>query len=142
MGTRLALLGAKWHKKPFYAIPVRHTLCFQGVDDMATTKKTTTAKTPRVKKAISEKPQAALKTGTRKKRTPGKASTKLPVSFSLEPKSPVAEPVIHHDDIALRAYFIGERRQKMGWPGDSATDWADAERQLRAEALEKPLKKR
>jgi hypothetical protein len=30
----------------------------------------------------------------------------------------------------------------MGWPGDSGTDWADAEKQLRAEALEKPLKKR
>lgn len=109
---------------------------------MATTKKTTTDKMPRIKKAASKKPQAALKTGARKKRAPGKASTKLPVSFSLEPKSPVAEPVIHHDDIALRAYFIGERRQKMGWPGDSAVDWADAERQLRAEALEKPLKKR
>lgn len=109
---------------------------------MATNKKTTTAKTPRVKKAASEKPQAALKIAARKKRPPGKASTKLPVSFSLEPTPPVAEPVIHHDDIALRAYFIGERRQKMGWPGDSATDWADAEKQLRVEAIEKPLKKR
>lgn len=109
---------------------------------MATTKKTTAAKTPRVKKAASEKPKAVPTTGTRKKRTPGKASTKLPASFSLEPKTLVAEPVIHHDDIALRAYFIAERRQKMGWPGDSATDWADAEAQLRAEALEKPLKRR
>jgi hypothetical protein len=30
----------------------------------------------------------------------------------------------------------------MGWPGDSGTDWADAVKQLRAEALEKPLRKR
>jgi len=109
---------------------------------MATTKKSNAAKTQRVKKEGSEKPKTVLKIGPRKKRTPGKASTKLPGSFSLEPKSPVAEPVIHHDDIALRAYFIGERRQKMGWPGDSATDWADAEKQLRVEAIEKPLKKR
>jgi hypothetical protein len=109
---------------------------------MATTKKTSTAKTPRVKKAASEKPRTVLKTGARKKRTPGKASTKLPGSFSLESKAHVDEPVIHHDDIALRAYFIAERRQQMGWAGDSATDWADAEAQLKAEALENPLKKR
>jgi hypothetical protein len=109
---------------------------------MATTKKSTAAKTQHVKKEVSEKQRAVLKTGARKKRTPGKASTKLPGSFSLESKVHVDEPVIHHDDIALRAYFIAERRQQMGWPGDSATDWADAERQLRVEAIEKPLKKR
>lgn len=104
---------------------------------MATTKKTA-AKTPRARKAAAEKPKAIA----RKKRAPGKSSAKLPASFTLEPKTPAAEPVIHHDDIALRAYFISERRQQMGWPGDSATDWTDAEAQLRAEAMEKPLKKR
>lgn len=105
------------------------------------TKKTSTTKT-RTRKAASEKTVAAPGSPVRKKRTPGKSSSKLPAGFSLEPKAPVAEPVIHHDDIALRAYFIAERRQQMGWAGDSATDWADAEAQLRAEALEKPLKKR
>jgi hypothetical protein len=106
---------------------------------MATTKKTSAAaKKPRVKNATPDKPKAT----SRKKRTPGKSSTKLPASFTLEPKTPIEVPVIHHDDIALRAYFIAERRQQMGWPGDSATDWADAEAQLRTEALEKPLKKR
>lgn len=91
-----------------------------------------------LKSPASQKPKAA----TRKKRTPGKASGKLTPSFTLEKKAPAVEPVIPHDDIALRAYYIGERRQKMGWPGDSGTDWADAVSQLRAEALEKPLKKR
>ncbi len=107
---------------------------------MATTKKTskTAAKSPRSAKPASEKPKPSV----RKKRTPGKATSKLPASFTLEPKLPITQPVIAHDDIALRAYFIAERRQQMGWPGDSATDWADAEAQLRAEALEKPLKKR
>lgn len=90
------------------------------------------------KTPAKEKPKATV----RKKRAPGKASAKLAPGFSLEVKAPAVEPVIPHDDIALRAYFIGERRQKMGWPGDSGTDWADAEKQLRAEALEKPLKKR
>ncbi len=45
--------------------------------------------------------------------------------------------VISIDDIALRAYFIAERRQKLGWPGDSTGDWVEAERQLRAEAKKK-----
>jgi Protein of unknown function (DUF2934) len=109
---------------------------------MATKKASTTSKAPRTRKASSEKASTATKATARKKRTPGKSSTKLPASFTLEPKNPVTEPVIHHDDIALRAYFIAERRQQMGWAGDSATDWADAEAQLKAEALEKPLKKR
>lgn len=100
------------------------------------TSSTKAAKAPR--NSAAEKPKAA----TRKKRTPGKASAKLAPSFTLEQKTPTVEPVIHHDDIALRAYYIGERRQKMGWPGDSGTDWSDAVSQLRAEALEKQLKKR
>lgn len=99
----------------------------------SSTKSTKAAKSP-----AGEKTKAV----TRKKRTPGKSSSKLAPSFTLEKKTPATEPVIHHDDIALRAYYIGERRQKMGWPGDSGTDWADAVSQLRAEALEKPLKKR
>jgi hypothetical protein len=37
-------------------------------------------------------------------------------------------------DIALRAYFIAEKRQKLGLPGDSTSDWVEAERQLHAEA--------
>lgn len=99
----------------------------------ASTKSAKTAKSP-----SGEKPTAV----TRKKRTPGKSTPKLAPSFTLERKAPAVEPVIHHDEIALRAYYIGERRQKMGWAGDPGTDWADAVSQLRAEALEKPLKKR
>ena len=38
-------------------------------------------------------------------------------------------------DIALRAYGIYEERQKLGIPGDSASDWAEAERQLQLEAV-------
>jgi len=44
---------------------------------------------------------------------------------------------ISGEDIALRAYFIAERRHKMGWPGDSTGDWVEAERQLKAEAARK-----
>ena len=52
-------------------------------------------------------------------------------------KKPPKETLISNEDIALRAYFIAERRQKMGWHGDSTSDWVEAERQIRAEAAKK-----
>ncbi|MEI6033922.1 MAG: DUF2934 domain-containing protein [Verrucomicrobiae bacterium] len=48
-------------------------------------------------------------------------------------------PAITCDDIGLRAYFIAERRHKMGWPGDSTSDWVEAERQLRSEGKKAAL---
>src|SRR5438105_14951776 len=41
--------------------------------------------------------------------------------------------VFSNDDIALRAYFIAEKRRNRGIPGDEHQDWLEAERQLRAE---------
>ena len=38
------------------------------------------------------------------------------------------------EQIALRAYFISERRHELGWEGDVTTDWMEAERQLLDEA--------
>jgi hypothetical protein len=35
------------------------------------------------------------------------------------------------EDVAVRAYFIGERRRSLGLPGDPESDWLEAERQLR-----------
>lgn len=42
-------------------------------------------------------------------------------------------PAPSPDDIALRAYFIAEKRQQLGLPGDSMSDWVEAEAQLVAE---------
>lgn len=42
-------------------------------------------------------------------------------------------------EIARRAYFIAERRNQKGLPGDSKQDWLDAERELKAE-VKKPRK--
>jgi hypothetical protein len=47
-------------------------------------------------------------------------------------KAPVIE--ISRDDIALRAYYLAERRHRLGHPGDETSDWIEAERQLREEA--------
>ncbi len=96
------------------------------------------------KKVLKSKPVAsvAAPVTTRKKRVSKATPSKISARNSLDPKPPIKEPVISHDEISLRAYFIAERRHKMGWDGNSATDWSDAITQLRAEALEKPLKKR
>ena len=55
-------------------------------------------------------------------------------------KSGTAAASITPADIALRAYFIAEKRQKLGLPGDSTSDWVEAERQLKAEASAKTEK--
>ena len=37
------------------------------------------------------------------------------------------------EQVQLRAYFISERRRKLGLPGDDSHDWLTAERELRKE---------
>ena len=44
---------------------------------------------------------------------------------------------IGKDKIAVRAYFISERRHQLGWDGNEESDWMEAEQQLQAEAIEK-----
>jgi hypothetical protein len=78
---------------------------------------------------IEEKPAKPAKVAA-KKAVVKKAAAPKPVK-AVEPEF---EVVIAIEDISLRAYFIAERRQAMGWPGDSTSDWVEAERQLKAEA--------
>ena len=80
-------------------------------------KKPTAAKASPVKKAASNK-AAEAKSATVIKPEPAKV-TKAPVSL---------------DDVALRAYFISEKRRALGIPGDEHQDWIDAEREIQAEA--------
>ena len=84
-------------------------------------KKTTTAKTAApakraAKPSATNQPAAKKKVATRGKTLPTKAS-----GFTT-------------DDVALRAYFIAEKRRQHGLPGDEAHDWLEAERQLLAES--------
>ena len=64
------------------------------------------------------------------------ARTKKPLSEKKIKKS-VLSIKLSHDSIALRAYYISERRRELCWDGDEKTDWIEAEKQLLAEALEK-----
>ena len=43
-------------------------------------------------------------------------------------KKVVAQPSV--EQVALRAYFIGERRRNLGMPGDETSDWVAAEREI------------
>jgi hypothetical protein len=40
---------------------------------------------------------------------------------------------LNEEQVALHAYFIAERRQKLGTPGDQTSDWVQAERELLSE---------
>jgi Protein of unknown function (DUF2934) len=58
-----------------------------------------------------------------------------PPSTGVAKKKGAAE--VEANDIALRAYYIAERRGKLGLPGDEMGDWVEAERQLSTEARRK-----
>jgi hypothetical protein len=94
------------------------------------------SKTKEVKSKKSAAP-AAKKSPKTVTKSPAKAKS-LPVKVA-KPAAPAPVPVITQDQIATRAYYIGERRQTMGWPGDPSTDWIEAEAQLIAEAKRKKI---
>lgn len=88
----------------------------------------------KAKKKAAPAAKKAPKTVTK---TTGKA--KASTSKAAKPAAIEAAPVITQEQIATRAYYIGERRQRMGWPGDPSSDWIEAEAQLIAEAKRKKI---
>ncbi len=103
------------------------------------------AKTPTLKSPLATAapagpvPSAPDKTtATKPKAAPVKKAATRSTAASKTSRSP---SVISNDDIALRAYFISEKRRAKGLPGDEAHDWIEAERQLRAESA-KPARAR
>ncbi|MDD5350335.1 MAG: DUF2934 domain-containing protein [Chthoniobacteraceae bacterium] len=83
--------------------------------------------------ALAEKPAAAALQKPVRAKKPAKAPAAR-VQVKAAPVTKSAAPKVTPADIALRAYFIAEKRQKLGLPGDSTSDWVEAERQLKAEA--------
>ena len=76
---------------------------------------------------------------TTKKIAPAAAAKKPATKKPAAPKTKKAAAYTQ-DDVALRAYFIAEKRQRLGVHGDSHSDWIEAERQLAAENGVKPAK--
>ena len=70
-------------------------------------------------------------------KAPAKKTPMAPAKAKAPKESSAAEIVITTDEIALRAYYIAERRRSMGWGGDEHSDWVEAESQLKAEAKRK-----
>jgi len=74
-----------------------------------------------------------MPTKTTTKKTAAVATARKPAAKKpAAPKTKKAPPY-SQDDVALRAYFISEKRRKLGLPGDSHSDWIEAERQLATE---------
>lgn len=89
------------------------------------------------KKKTEIAPKAATKSG-KAASSPKKAADSTPRKAPVRKRG---EVTVSREDIALRAYYISERRQAMGWPGDETGDWVEAERQLLQEAKEAAKKK-
>jgi len=91
--------------------------------------KTSAKKIAKPAEQQTAKPKAALATQVKKAASKSTASPK-----KTTPPPKAEAPLIRLEDIQLRAYFISERRQTMGWLGNASTDWIEAESQLVAEA--------
>jgi hypothetical protein len=88
--------------------------------------KRTARKKAKVTKSVSVAATPAVTTETKKSRKSSKAK-----SASNTPKLIVHLPTF--EQVQLRAYFISERRRKLGIPGDESRDWLTAEEELREE---------
>jgi len=140
-------------------MPTKPTTKLTKTKVSASPAKTTKAAAPAPKAAAKTAPKTPAKPVTKSpakeaaKPTPkpvAKVTTKAPARkkvvpatedlfkhATMAPATPKVQIVITPEDIATRAYFIAERRQLMGWHGDSKTDWVEAETQLLAEAKKK-----
>lgn len=81
-----------------------------------------------------------MPTKTTKKKTAPVADVKKPAvkkTAAAKAAAPKKAASYTQDDVALRAYFIAEKRRKLGLPGDPHSDWVEAERQLAAESRPK-----
>jgi hypothetical protein len=68
-----------------------------------------------------------------------KTSRKAAASAVAEiPAKPQMNKVIQdsREQVALRAYFIAERRRSLGIAGDETSDWVQAEQELSQESKE------
>lgn len=90
-------------------------------------KKTASKAKPTTKKSAARKPVAVR----------ARASTATPARLltrRVGAKSEVIGVVgsITTEEIALKAYYLAERRRHLGLPGDPEADWLQAERELRS----------
>lgn len=91
---------------------------------------TRTASTPKAPPAPAAKVTTARKAAPKPK---APAAPKVAAKRPAAPRKARALSPITHDDIAVRAYLIAEKRHAHGHHAEPHDDWAEAERQLQAE---------
>ena len=89
-------------------------------------KKTASKAKPAAKKSTARKPAAVRDRASAA--TPARLLTRR-----VGAKSEVIGVVgsVTTEEIALKAYYLAERRRHLGLPGDPEADWLQAERELR-----------
>jgi hypothetical protein len=103
-----------------------------------TAQKRAVRKTPEVTKTISVEPAAPVtvepkKVEAKKVKRTTKGTSKSVGKQSAPVNAIWVKPTF--EQIQVRAYFISERRRKLGIPGDEHQDWVAAEQELRAELV-------
>jgi hypothetical protein len=63
-----------------------------------------------------------------KKNVQGKTASSSTTAKNRAQKKAMEQ--LNEGQVALHAYFIAERRRKVGMPGDQLSDWVQAEREL------------
>jgi hypothetical protein len=91
-----------------------------------TAKKPAKKSRPAVKKSAPRKPAAARE----------RASTATPARLVTRRTGGRSEIIgvigsVTTEEIAIKAYYLAERRRNLGVAGDPETDWLQAERELR-----------
>lgn len=94
------------------------------------------AATPAKKTASKAKPAAKKPTARKPAAVRDRASAATPARLltrRVGAKSEVIGVVgsVTTEEIALKAYYLAERRRHLGLPGDPEADWLQAERELR-----------
>jgi len=94
---------------------------------------------------MAKKTETKTKAAAPAKKAAKPAAKKKPAVAKAKPVAKTAKsavPAYTQDDVALRAYFIAERRRAEGRPGDEHGDWIEAERQLAQESTKKKKAKK
>jgi hypothetical protein len=73
------------------------------------------------------------KPGSRRKPARAKGRKKMAHERKATSGRPVATPEPTDDEIRTHAYFISERRRRLGLAGDTSSDWLEAKKQLLSE---------
>jgi hypothetical protein len=84
---------------------------------------------PSEPESVAPAPAVAPKAPTTETKKPRKSIK--PKSAANTRKLTTLSPTF--EQVQLRAYFISERRRKLGLPGDESHDWLTAEQELRQE---------